>query len=59
MKIARLEKIAVVTGGGSGIGLAITEKFVSSGILTIIIGRNEQKLLKAKENLGTSVFPFL
>ncbi len=57
MKIARLEKIAVVTGGGSGIGLAITEKFVSSGILTIIIGRNEQKLLKAKEKLGNLCVP--
>ncbi len=57
MKIARKEKIAVVTGGGSGIGLAITEKFVSCGILTIIIGRNEQKLLKAKEKLGNLCVP--
>jgi NAD(P)-dependent dehydrogenase (short-subunit alcohol dehydrogenase family) len=47
-----MKKIAVVTGGGSGIGLAITEKFVQSSIHTIIIGRDEQKLSAAKEMLG-------
>lgn len=45
-------KIAIVTGGGSGIGLAIAEKFVQHGILTIIVGRNTQKLTVAKEKLG-------
>ena len=44
--------IAIVTGGGSGIGLAITEKFVAYGITTIIIGRDEQKLKAAHEKLG-------
>ena len=37
------EKIAIVTGGASGIGLAIAEKFVKNNITTIIIGRNEEK----------------
>jgi len=46
------KKIAVVTGGGSGIGLAIAESFVRSGIHTIIIGRDEQKLAAAKAALG-------
>ena len=46
-------KIAIITGGGSGIGLAIAEKFVQHQIQTIIIGRNEQKLSSAKEKLGT------
>ncbi len=45
-------KIAIVTGGGSGIGLAITEKFIQSGIHTIIVGRDQQKLENAKEKLG-------
>ncbi len=45
-------RTAIVTGGGSGIGLAIAEKFVQSGIRTVIIGRDEQKLNAAKEQLG-------
>jgi len=57
MKMANQNKTAVVTGGGSGIGYAITEKFVSSGIRTIIIGRNQDKLKIAKEKLGKLCIP--
>src|SRR5664279_3295264 len=57
MKTANPNKIAIVTGGGSGIGYAITEKFVSNGIRTLIIGRDEQKLKKAKETLGKLCIP--
>jgi NAD(P)-dependent dehydrogenase (short-subunit alcohol dehydrogenase family) len=46
-------KIAVVTGGASGLGLAITEKFVQSGIKTIIIGRNEENLKSVATELGS------
>lgn len=46
-------KIAIVTGGGSGIGLAIAEKLTGHGIRTIIVGRNEEKLKTAKDKLGT------
>jgi NAD(P)-dependent dehydrogenase (short-subunit alcohol dehydrogenase family) len=49
-------KVAIVTGGGSGIGLAIAEKFCQSGIQTIIIGRDEKKLQSAKEKLGANCF---
>ena len=45
-------KTAIVTGGGSGIGLAIAEKFVANNIQTIVIGRSEEKLKSAKEKLG-------
>ena len=45
-------KTAVITGGGSGIGLAIAEKFVSNNIKTIVIGRSEEKLKAAKDKLG-------
>ena len=29
-------KVAIVTGGGSGIGLAIAKKFVEAGIQTVL-----------------------
>ena len=45
-------KMAIVTGGASGIGFAIAEKFVKNNIKTIIIGRNKEKLNAAKEKLG-------
>jgi NAD(P)-dependent dehydrogenase (short-subunit alcohol dehydrogenase family) len=46
------QKIAIVTGGASGLGLAIAKKFVTQNIRTIIVGRNEQKLQEAKASLG-------
>jgi NAD(P)-dependent dehydrogenase (short-subunit alcohol dehydrogenase family) len=52
------KQVAIVTGGGSGIGLAIAEKFSQEGIQTIIIGRNEEKLKKAKLELGKNCFYF-
>jgi len=44
--------IAIVTGGASGIGLAIAEKFARNNIFTIIIGRDESKLSAARDILG-------
>lgn len=45
-------KIALVTGGGSGLGLAMAARFVQGGIVTVIVGRDKQKLVAAKEKLG-------
>src|SRR5580704_6328450 len=51
------QKIAIITGGGSGIGLAITERFVQAQILTIIIGRDQAKLDSARLQLGELCHP--
>src|SRR5580765_3089341 len=57
MKIVNQNKMALVTGGGSGIGYAIAEKFVSCGIRTIIVGRNVEKLKNARNKLGKNCIP--
>lgn len=43
---------AVVTGGGSGLGLGIAKVFIEAGAEVVIIGRNEEKLQKAQQQLG-------
>jgi len=48
------KKIAIVTGGASGLGFAIAQKFTANGIRTIIMGRNEAKLKEACISLGTN-----
>ena len=51
-----IKKIAIVTGGGSGLGFAIARKFIEQNITTIIAGRNVEKLNIAKEQLGDLCF---
>jgi NAD(P)-dependent dehydrogenase (short-subunit alcohol dehydrogenase family) len=46
------QKIAIVTGGASGIGLAIAREFTANAIFTILIGRDQQKLDRAVALLG-------
>jgi NAD(P)-dependent dehydrogenase (short-subunit alcohol dehydrogenase family) len=50
------KKLAIVTGGGSGLGFAIAKAFTQDGITTVIAGRDEQKLKKAQEQLGLLCF---
>jgi NAD(P)-dependent dehydrogenase (short-subunit alcohol dehydrogenase family) len=45
-------RIAIVTGGASGIGFAIAKKFVQNGIKVILIGRDKTRLKLACETLG-------
>jgi len=58
MELIQQNKVAIVTGGGSGIGLAIAEKFVQQNITTIIVGRDKQKLENAVHALGSLCVPF-
>ena len=57
MKKGNQNKIAIVTGGASGIGLAIAERFIQNNIMAIIIGRDKNKLNSAKEKLGELCIP--
>jgi NAD(P)-dependent dehydrogenase (short-subunit alcohol dehydrogenase family) len=48
------QKIALITGGSTGIGFATAKKFVEQNIYTIIIGRDREKLDKAAYELGNN-----
>jgi len=52
----RLEgKVAVVTGGNSGIGLATAKRFVDEGAHVVITGRREKELQEAAASIGGNV----
>jgi NAD(P)-dependent dehydrogenase (short-subunit alcohol dehydrogenase family) len=44
-------KTVLVTGSGTGIGLAVTKKFVENGASAILVGRRKEPLVKAAEML--------
>jgi NAD(P)-dependent dehydrogenase (short-subunit alcohol dehydrogenase family) len=45
-------KVAVITGGSSGIGLATAQRFVDEGAHVFIMGRRQSELDKAKTLIG-------
>jgi NAD(P)-dependent dehydrogenase (short-subunit alcohol dehydrogenase family) len=45
-------RVAVITGGSSGIGLATAQRFVDEGARVFIIGRRQSELDKAKAMIG-------
>jgi NAD(P)-dependent dehydrogenase (short-subunit alcohol dehydrogenase family) len=49
------DKVAVVTGGNSGIGLATAREFVANGAKVVIFGRSRETLNKAVATLGSDV----
>jgi NAD(P)-dependent dehydrogenase (short-subunit alcohol dehydrogenase family) len=49
------EKIALVTGGNSGIGLATAKRFVIEGAYVFITGRREAELARAIKEIGNNV----
>ncbi len=48
-------KVAVITGGSSGIGLATAKRFVEEGAHVFITGRRKAELDKAKAQIGRNV----
>jgi len=51
-KKAGQEKVAVITGGGTGIGLATARVFAQSGYYVIITGRDAKRLKRAADNIS-------
>lgn len=48
-------KVALVTGGGSGIGLMITQALAVNGAKVYIVGRTEEKLERVVEVHGKGI----
>src|SRR6202041_1611488 len=48
-------KIALITGGNSGIGLATAKRFVQEGAYVFITGRTQAKLDEAVKQVGSNV----
>ncbi len=51
-------KVAVITGGSSGIGLATALRFVAEGAHVVITGRREQELKEAAARIERNVTTF-
>jgi NAD(P)-dependent dehydrogenase (short-subunit alcohol dehydrogenase family) len=49
------DKVAVITGGNSGIGLAAAREFKANGAKVVFFGRNQQTLNQAAAGLGSDV----
>jgi NAD(P)-dependent dehydrogenase (short-subunit alcohol dehydrogenase family) len=54
--VGKLEgKIALITGGNSGIGLATAREFVNQGAYVFITGRRDAELARAVKEIGRNV----
>lgn len=43
------DKVVLVTGGSSGLGFSMANKFITEGASVIITGRNEKRLITARK----------
>ena len=51
-------KVAVITGGTEGIGLATAKLFVKEGAYVFITGRRQKELNEAVKAIGTNFLEF-
>ncbi|NQV44566.1 MAG: SDR family oxidoreductase [Rhodospirillales bacterium] len=52
-------RVALVTGAGSGIGLAVAKAMVVRGMRVIAAGRDPDRLQSVRDELGEQVIPFV
>ncbi|MDC6366194.1 MULTISPECIES: SDR family NAD(P)-dependent oxidoreductase [Flavobacteriaceae] len=53
------KKIAIVTGGNSGLGYATAKKFCDKGIKTFVIGRTKDRTENACAEMGPNAVPII
>ncbi|MGS1079398.1 SDR family oxidoreductase [Pseudoxanthomonas beigongshangi] len=54
-------KVVVITGGSSGIGLSTAQRVAEAGAVTVIVARGEEELFKARDDMkakGGKVFAY-
>src|SRR5260370_23452627 len=51
-------KVAVVTGGNSGMGLATAMRFVAEGAHVVITGRRQEQIDMALKEIGSGILHF-
>ncbi len=51
------DKVAIVSGGAGGIGLAIAQRLAAEGARLVLVGRNEEKLNHAAEQVRAAGAP--
>ena len=52
MQVTMKDRVAVVTGGSKGLGLAVARQFAASGAKVAILARGAQDLKAARELLA-------
>ena len=54
-----IKKIALITGAGKGIGLAVSKALATEGYLVILAGRKIKKLKDAAKDIGDNAYPLI